>query len=171
MTDPSPAPPLLERLIEQIMFASRWLLAPIHLGLIVVLLVLLIKFAQKAYDLAEHVVTTGGEEAILGALALIDLALTAGLVLMVMFSGYEIFVSRINVGGDKPAWMGQVDFGDLKLKLLASIVAISAIQLLESFMDVAHAPDRVLGWRLGIHLGFVASAVLLAVMDRLMGRH
>ena len=97
----------------------------------------------------------------------------ASLVLTVMFAGYENFVSRFDLDGhkDKPDWMGHVDFGDLKLKLMASIVAISAIHVLENFMDVEHLTDRALGWGLGIHMAFVVSAVLLALMDRSSGKH
>jgi uncharacterized protein (TIGR00645 family) len=91
---------------------------------------------------------------------------------MVMFAGYENFVSKLELVGhkDKPSWMGHVDFSDLKLKLMASIVAISAIQVLENFMNVAHLSDRELAWSVGIHMAFVASGVLLAVMDRLSGK-
>ena len=171
--EPRPDQLLAERLIERTLFASRWLLAPIQLGLIAGLVVLLIKFVQKTVDLVSHVLTTGGDDAILGVLALVDLALSAGLVLMVMFAGYESFVSRIDSGNvsDKPEWMGQVDFGDLKLKLMASIVAISAIHLLGSFMNIEHMSDRDLAWSAGIHMSFVVSAVLLALMDRLMAKH
>lgn len=105
----------------------------------------------------------------MGILALVDLALMGSLVVMVMFAGYENFVSKLDLAGhkDKPGWMGHVGFGDLKLKLMASIVAISAIHVLESFMNVEHLSDRELGWSVGIHMAFVVSGLLLAVMDRL----
>jgi uncharacterized protein (TIGR00645 family) len=167
-----PPPPFAERIVEQVLFTSRWLLAPIYLGLVAGLAVLLVKFVQHTVELITHVLTTSGDEAIVGVLALIDLALMGSLVVMVMFAGYENFVSKLDLAGhkDKPGWMGHVDFSDLKLKLMASIVAISAIQVLESFMNVAHLSDRELAWSVGIHMAFVASGVLLAVMDRLSNK-
>lgn len=164
--------PLAERLAERVLFTSRWLLAPIYVGLAAGLVVLLVKFVQRAVELLSHVLTTDGDGTIVGILALVDLALMGGLVVMVMFAGYENFVSRLDLAGhkDKPRWMGQVGFGDLKLKLMASIVAISAIHVLEGFMNLGHLSDRELAWGVGIHLAFVVSGVLLAVMDRLTGK-
>src|ERR1700721_373105 len=129
---------LVERIVEALIFGSRWLLAPIYVGLAAALIVLLVKFVQHAGELLLHVLTTDGEDTIIGILGLIDLALMATLVLMVMFAGYENFVSKRGLAGhkDKPGWMDHVGFGDLKLKLMASIVAISAIQVLESFMNI-----------------------------------
>jgi uncharacterized protein (TIGR00645 family) len=167
-----PPPPLPERLVEYVLFTSRWLLAPIYLGLVAGLAVLLVKFVQHTVELITHVLTTNGDDTIVGVLGLIDLALMGSLVVMVMFAGYENFVSKLDLTGhkDKPSWMGHVDFSDLKLKLMASIVAISAIQVLEGFMNVAHLSDRELAWSVGIHMSFVASGVLLAVMDRLSSK-
>jgi uncharacterized protein (TIGR00645 family) len=163
---------LVERIVEALIFGSRWLLAPIYVGLAAALIVLLVKFVQHAGELLLHVLTTDGEDTIIGILGLIDLALMASLVLMVMFAGYENFVSKLDLAGhkDKPGWMGHVGFGDLKLKLMASIVAISAIQVLESFMNIDRLSDRSLGWSVGIHMAFVMSGILLAVMDRLGGK-
>ena len=168
---PPRSPYLAERVIEHAIFASRWLLAPIYMGLIGGLVVLLIKFVQKMDALVRHVLTTDGANTIIGVLGLVDLALMGGLVLMVMFSGYESFVSKMNMvdSADKPKWMGYVGFGDLKLKLMASIVAISAIHVLEDFMNLEHVSDRVLAWSVGIHMAFVVSGLLLALMDRLSG--
>lgn len=169
---PRSPPPLPERLVEHVLFTSRWLLAPIYLGLVAGLAVLLVKFVQHTFELVTHVLTSDGDDAIVGVLGLIDLALMGSLVVMVMFAGYENFVSRLELAGhkDKPSWMGHVDFSDLKLKLMASIVAISAIQVLESFMNVGNLSDRELAWSVGIHATFVASGVMLAVMDRLSGK-
>jgi uncharacterized protein (TIGR00645 family) len=168
--DPShPGPSLAERSLEQMIFSSRWLLAPVFAGLAVGLLVLLIKFARAAADLLLGVLSLSVQETIVGVLGLIDLALMGSLVVMVMFAGYENFVSKLDISNDhdRPDWMGHVDFSDLKLKLMASIVAISAIQLLEKYMNVSHVSDRDLGWSLGIHLTFVVASLLLALMDRL----
>jgi len=161
--------PLIERIVESVLFSSRWLLAPIYLGLAAGLVVLVIKFVQRALLLLTNVLTADGDSTIVGILALVDLALMGSLVVMVMFAGYENFVSKLDLVGhrDKPSWMGHVGFGDLKLKLMASIVAISAIHVLESFMNIEHLSDRELAWSVGIHMAFVVSGVLLGVMDRL----
>ena len=163
--------PFIERGIEQVIFSARWILAPIYLGLIAGLIALLAKFAQETFELMRNIGTSSGDDAIIGVLGLVDLALVAGLVLMVMFAGFENFVSKFDLGEhpDQPAWMGRVDMSDLKLKLMASIVAISAIHVLESFVNIEHLTDRELGWSVGIHLAFVVSAVLLAFMDWLSG--
>ena len=162
---------LVERLIERTIFGSRWLLAPFYLGLIIGLLALLAKFALRTVDLLAHVLSASANNVIVGILSLIDLSLMANLLLMVIFAGYESFVSRLDVGehAARLDWMGQVGFGDLKLKLMASIVAISAIHVLEGFMDAGHLSDRDLAWLVGIHMVFVVSGVLLAVMDRIAG--
>lgn len=162
----------IERGFENLIFGSRWLLAPFYLGLSLSLGLLLLKFAQRAFELLVHAFSTDGSEVIVGVLALIDLSLMANLVLMVIFAGYESFVSRLDVDGqqDRLGWMGQIGFGDLKLKLMASIVAISAIHLLEAFMNTEHMTDRKLAWLVGIHMAFVSSGVLLALMDRTAAR-
>ncbi len=133
------------------------------------LLILLIKFFQQAAGLLSHASTIGTEDTIVGILGLVDLSLMGSLVVMVMFAGYENFVSKLDVDDhiDKPDWMGHINFSDLKLRLIASIIAISAIQMLESFMHVEHLSDRELGWKAGILLLFVITGVLLAAMDRL----
>jgi uncharacterized protein (TIGR00645 family) len=168
----SPRATQVERLIERAIFGSRWLLAPFYLGLILGLMALLAKFVQQTVGLLAGTVRANGDDIIVGNLSLIDLSLMANLLLMVIFAGYESFVSRIDLEGDAARldWMGRVGFGDLKLKLMASIVAISAIHVLEEFMNVGHASDRDLAWVVGIHLVFVVSGVLLAIMDRLTGR-
>jgi uncharacterized protein (TIGR00645 family) len=163
----------LESLIERLLTASRWLLAPFFLGLALGLLILLIKFTQELYHLAATALTISEPQAILGVLSLVDLALTGALVLIVIFSGYENFVSRIDQtrARDWPSWMGSIDFTALKIKLLGSIVAISAIQLLKQFMSVTSTSDRDLWWSAGIHVVFVVSSVLLALSDRLSAGH
>jgi uncharacterized protein (TIGR00645 family) len=163
----------LEAWIERLLTASRWLLAPFFLGLALGLVLLLIKFLQELYHLAVTAMTVSEAQAILGVLTLVDLALTAALVLIVIFSGYENFVSRIDQtrARDWPSWMASIDFTSLKIKLLGSIVAISAIQLLKQFMDVKGSTDRELWWYAGIHVVFVLSSVLLALSDRLSAPH
>lgn len=162
---------ILENALEKILFASRWVLAPFYLGLAVALFVLLIKFAYELVHITTHAFTSTESEVILGILALVDLTLTGSLVIIVIFSGYENFVSKIDHSGHKdwPEWMGTIDFTGLKLKLLSSIVAISAIQLLKQFMSVSTVSDRDLMWLVVIHVVFVASSVLLALSDRISG--
>ena len=161
----------LERGLELLLFASRWLLAPLYLGMIVALGLILVVFFRELYEQLAHVGTLNAEGSILLALSLIDLSLTANLLLIVIFSGYENFVSRLRIGNheDRPSWMGTVDFSGLKLKLIASIVAISAIALLRAFLplgdrDVPVEGNRVF-WMVTIHITFVVSGVLLALMD------
>ncbi len=162
--------PLVERAIEWVMFASRWLLAPLYLGLVAALALLVAEFVEQLWALFDGALVAQRGQLTVGILSLIDLSLIANLVLMVMFAGYENFVSKFDIDDhkDKPDWLGSVGFGDLKLKVMASIVAISAIHLLEAFMEIDHLSDRDLSWTLGIHLAFILSALLLAVMDRLM---
>lgn len=162
---------LIERCFERTIFSSRWLLAPIYVGLAISLAVLLVKFVQYTVKLVLGAWDSDSSTLIVGILSLIDLSLMANLVLMVMYAGYENFVSRFDLvdSRDKPDWMGHVGFGDLKLKLMASIVAISAISVLESFMNLENLKDRDLAWTIGIHMAFVVSAVLLALMDRITG--
>lgn len=165
---------MIERRFEQVIFASRWLLAPFYLGLVLSLGMLLVKFAQELIHIAPHVLDMAEKDVLLAVLTLIDLSLAGNLLLMVIFSGYENFVSKIDVGNhvDRPEWMGKVDFSGLKLKLIASIVAISGIHLLKAFMNLKDISRDDLMWLVIIHMTFVVSGVLLALMDRLVeGAH
>ncbi|MFC1673782.1 TIGR00645 family protein [Pseudomonadota bacterium] len=158
---------MIERTLERFIFASRWILAPFYLGLVVALAMLLVKFSQELIHVAPAVFTMSETAVILAVLTLIDLSLAGNLLLMVIFAGYENFVSKIETGDseDRPDWMGKVDFSGLKLKLIASIVAISGIHLLRTFMNVAETPKEDLQWMLIIHITFIFSGVLLAWMD------
>ena len=161
----------IESVLEKTLFASRWLLAPFYLGLAISIGILLIKFVQELFHLAAQAFVASESDSILGVLTLVDLSLTGSLLLIVIFSGYENFVSKIDHTShrDWPEWMGTIDFTALKIKLLGSIVAISAIQLLKQFMAVRTASDRELTWYVIIHVVFVVSSVLLALSDRLSG--
>ena len=167
-----------ERTLEHGLFASRWLMAPMYLGLVVTLAMLMVIFIRELMHYVPLVMEMSPEKTILMGLTLIDLTLAANLILIVMFSGYENFVSKLEVedGKDRPDWMGKVDFAGLKMKLIASIVAISGIHLLKQFMEigVTTAEERVtavdLFWLVIIHLTFVASGVLMAVMDYLVAK-
>jgi len=157
----------LESPLERVIFGSRWLMAPFYLGLIGSLAVLMFKFLQELIHFFPLAASAQESEVILWVLSLIDLSLAGNLVLMVIFSGYENFVSKIDIASheDRPDWMGTVDFSGLKLKLIASIVAISGIHLLKSFMAIDSINKENLMWLLILHGTFVASGVLLAVMD------
>lgn len=160
---------MLERIIEKSLFASRWLLAPIYLGLSLALLALGIKFFQEAIHTFGHILSMKESDLVLTILSLVDMALVGSLVVMVMFSGYENFVSRIDIeeGDDKLDWLGKLDAGTLKLKVAASIVAISSIHLLKIFMEVPRLEETHIQWYVILHLTFVISAVLLAVLDKI----
>ncbi|WP_126976781.1 TIGR00645 family protein [Frigidibacter oleivorans] len=157
----------MERMIERTLFASRWLMAPMYLGLAAALVILVYSFLMELLRFAGMLPGLTVDDAVLGVLALIDLSLAANLLVIVIFSGYENFVSRMDLTAheDRPDWHGEVDFSSLKLKLVASIVAISGIHLLKVFMDVdKYTPDKI-RWMVIIHLVFVISGVLLALMD------
>lgn len=160
----------LDRHIERVLFASRWLLCPLYLGLAVVLIVLAIHFYSELAHLAVAALTLSDKDMIVGALSLVDLALVAGLIIMVMLSSYENFVSKMDLAQARAsiAWLGKLDAGSLKLKVLASIVAISAVQLLKWYMELDTISNDKLLWMVVIHLTFVASALLMTVMDRLV---
>ncbi len=160
---------MIERTIEKLLFASRWILAPVYLGLSLALIALGIKFFEEAWHVLSQVTTLAEADLVLTLLAMIDLVLVGSLIVMVMFSGYENFVSRIDVGGegDKLGWLGKLDAGTLKLKVAASIVAISSIHLLRAFMNAQQIPNDKLMWYVIIHLTFVVSAVLMGVLDKL----
>jgi uncharacterized protein (TIGR00645 family) len=170
--------PSLEGRFERGLFASRWLMAPMYLGLVVSLGLLAIVFLRELAYYAPQVFTMTSEKAILAVLTLIDLTLAANLLLIVIFSGYENFVSKFDIGdnADRPDWLGAVDFGGLKLKLIASIVAISGIHLLKRFMEIGQQDaDMVYGntelfWLTVIHMVFVLSGLLLAAMDMMSAR-
>ena len=166
---PNPVLKPIENGLESLIFNSRWLMAPFYFGLVVSLAVLLLKFCMLLWEFILHAPGSKESDIILGVLSLIDVSLTGNLILIVVFSGYENFVSRIDPGGhpDWPDWMTKVDFAGLKQKLLASIVAISAIQVLKAFMniDAVFDPSK-LAWLVGVHLVFVVSTLILALSDR-----
>jgi uncharacterized protein (TIGR00645 family) len=161
---------MLERTVERLFFASRWLLAPVYVGLSVGLIVLGIKFFEELYHAFTHVLVWTEAEVVLSLLALVDLSLVAGLIVMVMFSGYENFVSKIDVAQGHPeklGWLGKLDATTLKLKVAASIVAISSIHLLRVFMKAEGTENDKLMWYVIIHLTFVVSAVMMGVLERI----
>jgi uncharacterized protein (TIGR00645 family) len=174
----------IEHALEVLMFNSRWLLAPFYVGLVVGIALLLVKFTQEFFHILPHIFESTESELILAVLTLVDMSLVANLLLIIIFSGYENFVSKIDTAGheDRPEWMGKVDFSGLKVKVIASIVAISAIELLKAFVNVGAqidasatpsapwtwtAADKAIAWKVGIHVILVISGMLFAVMDKI----
>lgn len=157
----------MERLIETLIYRSRWVLAPIYLGLSLAVIALGIKFFQEIFHLGVDIFVLSEEEMILKILSLVDLAMVGGLLIMVMMSGYENFVSRLDVaeGEEKLGWLGTMDSSSLKAKIAASIVAISSIHLLKKFMAVEHMSNDHLMWYVIIHMTFVLSAFLMGYLD------
>lgn len=169
----------IELALEHFMFNSRWLLVPFYLGLIAAMGLLLVKFLKAFIALLPVVFQGDGGTALLGILTLVDITLIANLLLIIIFAGYENFVSKIDTGDneDRPDWMGHVGFSDLKLKLIGSIVAISGVELLKYFIKVKEVlaepnGNQQLAWLVGIHLTLVFSGVMFALMDRIaVGSH
>ncbi|MBC33468.1 MAG: TIGR00645 family protein [Rickettsiales bacterium] len=161
----------IEKFMERFMFASRWLLAPFYFGLIISLFFLLIVFVKEIIHYVLNF-STNETDLILFILTLIDLSFAGNLLIIVIFSGYENFVSKINVNQheDKPEWMGTVDFGGLKLKLISSIVAISGIHLLKVFFGLEKYTESQIILYIAVHFSFVLSGVLLAYMDSLVSK-
>lgn len=159
----------MEKVIERTMYASRWLLAPIYLGLSLSLLALGIKFFQDLIHTAPHLLEISEAQLVLKLLALIDLALVGGLLVMVMLSSYENFVSRLDIGDntEKLSWLGKMDAASLKNKVASSIVAISSIHLLQKFMEAEQIDNEKLLWYVVIHMTFVASAFAMGYLDKI----
>ena len=161
----------VESFVEKTLFASRWLLCPLYIGLALLLVLFSIHFFRELIDIAIRAFSLTETDLVTEALTLIDLALAGGLVVMIMLSGYENYVSKLDVADAEKSisWLGKLDTGTLKLKVSVTIVTISAVQLLKAYLDInAVANDKLL-WMVVIHLTFIVSALLLTVMDRLLG--
>lgn len=159
----------IESALETLLFSSRWLLAPFYLGLVAAIFLLLYVFGMELVHFFSDLSNLDANKAIMAVLSLIDLSLAANLLVIVIFSGYESFVSKFNVGDheDRPSWQGKVDFATLKLKLIGSIVAISSIHLLKVFMAIEDYTNRQIEWLVIIHCVFFVSGVALAFTDSL----
>ncbi|ASD66725.1 TIGR00645 family protein [Pseudoalteromonas piscicida] len=161
-----------EHLLERTLFKGRWLLAPFFVGLLLAIVLLLLKFFKQLYVMTISALTATNQELLIGILTLVDTALLAGLLIIIIFSGYENFVSKLNVEPqeDKPTWMGKVGFSGLKIKLISAIVAISAVELLKVFIHSQDLTSEQLAWKVGIHITFVISGVLFSVTDFINSR-
>ena len=162
-----------EGFIETFIFKSRWLLVPLYLGLISVLIILVLEFIQKL-SFSKQFFELSYTEVVVNVLTLVDIVLIANLVIMVMFSGYETFISKLDVvegngeGIERLDWMGKVSYSDIKLKIIGSIVAISAVELLKVLVNIANISQESVIGMIAIHLTLTASGVLFALMERLM---
>lgn len=158
----------IEKRIEQLMYFSRWLLAPIYLGLSVSLLMLAITFFKELIHTLPLILTLPESDLVLLVLSLIDLSLVGGLIVMVMISGYENFVSQLDIeeGVEKLSWLGKMDSSSLKMKVAASIVAISSIHLLRIFMEAKTTANDKIMWYIIMHLTFVVSAFAMGILDK-----
>lgn len=163
---------MLQQLLERVIYATRWLLAPVYLGIGLSLLALTAKFFQEFWHLFSHVLLMQEGEIVLMLLSMIDMVLVGSLLVMVMISSYENTVSRLDIADDteRLSWLGKLDTGSLKMKLAASIVAISSIHLLEIFMKAEHVANDKILWSILLHLTFVLSALVMVFIDRL-GKH
>jgi len=164
----------LEQTLEKMIFAARWLLAPLYVGLLLALIPILYRFFDAFWHMMTHVRGATTSEVTLQVLELLDTVLLGNLIIIVLFAGYENFVSKITVAEgakDRPHWMGHVDYSGLKIKLIGSLVAISVIELLKDFMKEGTFDANREGWRIGIHMTFVISGVLFTLMDMMADRH
>ena len=159
----------MERFFHGTMYATRWILAPIYFGLSFALLLLAIKFFQEVFHVLPHILEYSEANLILVILSLVDMALVGGLIVMVMFSGYENFVSQLKIKNEatRLSWLGKMDSNSLKLKVASSIVAISSIHLLRIFMDAQNVANDKIMWYIILHMTFVISALLMGYLDRL----
>ena len=160
---------MIEKIIEHLIYASRWLLAPIYLGMSIALMALTVKFFQELYHFIPAILTIEDNQLILKLLTFVDLSVVGSLTIIVMFSGYDNFVSRLDIaeGTEKLSWLGTHDYGSLKMKVASSIVAISSIHLLKVFMNVQQIANDKLTWYVLIHITFVLSAFLMGYLEKL----
>lgn len=166
-------PNKIELLVERLLIGARWLQAPLYVGLIGTLIILAIKFFDELVHITAVAWSAEEGDIVLYVLTLVDIVLVANLIVMVMISGYENFVSRMDEAStnERLSWFGKLDHGSIKIKLASSIVSISAIHLLKAFLDAQHVANDKLLLLIAIHLTFVVSALLLALIDRMTPKH
>jgi len=162
----------MERLIERTLIAARWLLAPIYLGLALLLVLFVVQFFQDLWHATLGILEATHAQLIVEALGMVDLALVASLVVMVMLSSYENYLSRLDIESVSVqlGWLAKLDAGSIKVKVMVAIVTISAIDLLQAFLEIENIADDKLLWRVIVHLTFVVSALALAWLDRLTAK-
>ncbi|WP_343128819.1 TIGR00645 family protein (plasmid) [Buchnera aphidicola (Kurisakia onigurumii)] len=163
----------MEKIIANIIYASRWLMFPVYIGLSFGFILLTVKFFQQIIYVIPEILTMSESGLVLIVLSLIDIALVGGLLVMVMFSGYENFIEKMETtkGKKRLSWMGTMDVNSIKNKVASSIVAISSVHLLRLFMDADKIPDNKIMWCIIIHLTFVVSAFGMAYIDKMSKKH
>jgi uncharacterized protein (TIGR00645 family) len=161
----------LHTMIESVIFESRWVQAPLYLGLIAALGVYAYQFMMELIHLVTRIGSLSETDTMLIVLGLVDVVMIANLLIMVIIGGYETFVSRLELDDhpDQPEWLAHMNASTLKVKLAVSLIGISSIDLLKTFINADHVEDRVILWRVIIHVTFLVSALALAFTDKLMG--
>lgn len=160
----------MEQAFEAVVFASRWIQAPLYAGLIIAELLYAYKFLVELWEMVMHIQKLEETVFMLGVLSLIDITMVANLLTMVVIGGYATFVSKLDLDGhpDRPDWLSHVDPGTIKVKLAASLIGISSIHLLKAFVDVTNEDPEHIKWKIFIHMTFLGSAILLAWTDKIM---
>ncbi len=160
----------IERLLEQIIFSSRWLQAPMYVGLILAGCLYAYKSLVELSHLAMQVQVLTEEKVMLGVLNLIDVTMVANLLIMVIIGGYATFVSKLDLDehADRPDWLRSVSAGSLKVKLAGSLASVSGIHLLKSFVDIKEVTPENVKWQVIIHLVFLVSTLVLAVTEKIL---
>ncbi|MGD9556289.1 MAG: TIGR00645 family protein [Mangrovibacterium sp.] len=161
---------ILEKSIEQFIFFSRWIQMPVYVGLIIASLLYAAKFMIEMWHLITDFPELNENTIMLSVLGLIDISMVINLLVVVIIGGYWTFVSKIEFGthADKPDWLTKINASTLKIKLIISLVSISGVHLLKTFIDIHNVPLQDALLQMGIHLVFLISAVLLAFTDKLM---
>jgi uncharacterized protein (TIGR00645 family) len=161
----------IETKFEQSLYSTRWLLAPFYVALVVSVVALLVKMCVELYHMVTHMFTITESELVVHILTLIDVTLIANLMFIIIFSGYHSFVSKMETVDDGPSWLGKVGFAALKLKVIGSIMTISAVELLKVFINIGAYTESELMWKVVIHMAFVLSGTLFALSDKLSPAH
>jgi uncharacterized protein (TIGR00645 family) len=158
--------------LSRVIFWSRWLQAPLYLGLIFAQCVYVYQFVIDLYVLATEIKHHDEVAIMLHVLGLIDVVMIANLLVMVIIGGYETFVTRMGIGNhpDQPEWLDHVNSGTLKIKLSTALIGISSIHLLKTFINSSNVTSEMMMWQVIIHLTFVVSALLLAFTDQIMNK-
>ncbi|MGL4406899.1 TIGR00645 family protein [Zoogloea sp.] len=162
--------------LERFIFWSRWLQAPLYLGLVVAQGIYVYLFMAELFHLVASVIESGGHisetETMLVVLGLIDVVMIANLLIMVIIGGYETFVSRLDLDDhpDQPEWLSHVNAGVLKIKLSTAIIGISSIHLLKTFINAGNLPEHTIMWQVIIHIVFLFSALAMALVDKIMNQ-
>ncbi len=161
---------VFELFIEKLIFFSRWIQLPVYLGLIVASVIYAIKFIIELWHLLQDFPSMNENVIMLSVLGLIDISMVVNLLIVVIIGGYWTFVSKIEFENqeDKPDWLSKINASTLKIKLIVSLVSISGVHLLKTFVDISNVEMNHVILQIAIHLVFIISALLLAYTDKIM---